>query len=153
MDDVVQSIIDIFSKPENEVDEVVAIFQEFVDLIPLPEGVEKITLLPHSLDDTEPGRLIYAVRLVWRDEDAFRTSLLFRFSVDVESGYPVSTHCTSTQTALDDDELSTNLEILAREVKGLIQAQLKLKRVDRLQTSYLCKVNGKEPTLQFMVEK
>ena len=140
----------LFADTENKAEEIAQKFQDFVDLIPLPEGVYDIRFEPKALD---ADSLDYVANIVWDNGDSLGTTGLFRVSVDLEVGYPLTVVCFSGQQINSDEKLERFFErTLAREVRATFRGQVTLRKAGKLSTKYLGKKPGSpEPTLMIKV--
>ena len=119
----IQKLRSIFDDTESGDKVVVRGLQEFVDLIPLPEGV-KSSIKPIQMDNR--GSMLYKVFLEWEPKERLPSIVteLFTFSVTLGTGCPFSVTCFNTYNSAREGYLCGNDTMgLAQEVKAKLDGQ------------------------------
>ena len=142
-------IKNIFAETEKKGADVLKEFQTFVDCIPLPEGAKQVSIKPSIMNGLD---LEYSVDLVWETERAYRTTNLFKFSLELEKVFPVAIICGSTKLYYKSRLLESGFQSLAHEVAAKIRGQVALKEARNLETTFLC-MKPETPPLMIQVEK
>lgn len=125
-----------FKSPENPTEPVFKTLQEFVHLLPVPEGAEEIRLVPVRMDDDECV-ITYEALIIWPQGDRNYFTRLFGFKIDLEDGFPVQYTCIRTIRASNQIEFEGILLRLAEEVRAKLWGIKTLKDAGELTTGYL----------------
>lgn len=123
----IQKLRSIFDDTESGDKIVVQDIQEFVDLIPFPEGVRPY-MRPLQLDRDS---LIYKVFLEWDNGET--VTELFTFRVTLGTGCPFKVTCFNTYKNTQEGCLSDNDAVrFAQEVKARLNGQATLWEAGKL---------------------
>jgi hypothetical protein len=133
----IQKLRSIFDDTESGDKVVVQELQEFVDLIPLPEGVRS-SIRPVQMNNR--GSMLYKVFLTWDSGNPKRcgpptVTELFTFSVTLGTGCPFIVTCFNTYKNTQEGCLGDgDIEKFTQEVKAKLDGQIILWGAGKLST-------------------
>jgi hypothetical protein len=122
----IQKLRSILDDTESGDKVVVQEIQEFVDLIPLPEGV-RFSIKPIQMDNM--GSMLYKVFLTWEPKERLPSTVtkLFTFSVTMGTGCPFSVTCFNTyRNTLEGCLGDMDMVKFTHEVKARLNGQIVL---------------------------